>query len=162
MSTIIYEQIKQVDWQKLGAENVPNWLIGLMSENHSVRLKSYEKLDENFVSKGQVTWEQHPPLSSILADETLTFIVTLLIQILQSDVSFNKKLTLDLLTDTVSNIYFQIGNAEEPYQTRALQLYHLVKADIELYKFLLNDPDSSVRDIARELLSFFEADSFPS
>jgi hypothetical protein len=134
--------LDQVDWKSLDAEDVPNWLNDLTSQNKDVYRSAFSNLEERVVLLQEDTMD-YGPASELLKTEAPIFIVPFLIQLLQDETVMGKADIIQLLLHLAN--YVDITEGQEPFRSRAVRVREAVRQGIETYTKLLSHVDPNVK-----------------
>jgi hypothetical protein len=150
--------LEKIDWKTLRAPEIPKWLRDLASDDRKIQLQAYHNIEDSVVHIGATSWENYGPLSEILKTDIPHLIVPFLIELLEHKEVKNKVWILQLLYDLAWNMRLHINEVDDPFRTRAHQVYDAVQAGVETYESLLHDRSPDTRGLASDLLSVFNWD----
>lgn len=156
------EGLKAVDWNKLGAEQVPQYLRSIYScdSKDDECTKAFLELNELLYPEGIMdNWDWGGPRRMMQND--LPHIVTpFLIEIVQETQSINKKYALvGLLRDlcTYETVYRWLGeDGQAQFLDWSRRLRDQVRLGLPLYEQLLGDGDEYLKKYVQDLIKWME------
>jgi hypothetical protein len=156
-----YDQLDMIDWQKMDAAHVAQWLKDLASDNNKTRLNAYHNLDRHVIDPGSQSWEQYGPLSEVLKTKIPFLVVPFLIQLLKTDHVARKDNILALLTDLANKIFLDIDTLQDANdRSEAGNLYHAVREGIPVYRQLYETAlDPVIKETAELVLKLCGEDT---
>ena len=154
------KDINQVNWEELGAANIPHWLQDLQSKDTSLKLhsESYNELWQFLIPENE-SWKDQ---LQMMESEVHHLIVPFLIDILESADSPTHIGSMLELLELLARRWFVRTNFSDtnPNKLRwerwARQINDTVREGIPIYQNLLNNSWASVREGAQELLKVLE------
>ena len=156
-----YDQLDAIDWQKVNAAHVAQWLKDLASDDNRMRGNAYNNLDRHVIDPGSQSWEQYGPLSEVLKTKIPFLVVPFLIQLLEVDHITGKNYILELLTDLANKIFLDIDTLPDANdRAEAGNLYHAVREGIPVYRNLYQTPlEPFMKETAAQLLELCGEDT---
>jgi hypothetical protein len=154
------KNVNQINWNELGAPNVPRWLQDLQPEASNSKLfsESYNALWQ-FLVPDYADWRA---LLELMKSDVHHQVVPFLIDMLEDEKSAsNAGSILDLL-DCLARLWFrrkEISDADsnrQLYENWARRINDAVRVGIPVYQKFLNEVGDSGIDIAQGLLDALE------
>lgn len=154
------KDINQVNWEELGAANIPSWLQDMQSDNPNSKVfgESYNALWQ-FLVPDYADWKI---LLELMKSEIHYQVVPFLIDMLEDEkTASNAGSILDLL-DCLARLWFrrkEISDADSNrllYENWARRINDAVRVGIPVYRKFLNEVGDSGIDIAQGLLDALE------
>jgi hypothetical protein len=152
------DRLAAVDWQALDANHVASWLQDLASNDPSVRLKAFNRLEAEVIDVGSQSWEHYGPIEELLKSNVVVFVPQFLILFLEDTSVQEKENILSLLTDLANKIYLDTGTIKtESDRTKAYRTYEAVLNGTPVYQTLRDTSENiAVQNASAELLRILE------
>lgn len=134
----MFDDLDQIDWAGLHAEQAPQWIKGLVSENQSIRNQSFDEMRDSYIY-------ERPDLAC--------FVIPYILRILEhQEVNSDTELLIVFLKNIRINAgdFFRQGIAAESSK----KIIADIDSSIELYRRLSAAP--LARDAALDLISEIE------
>jgi hypothetical protein len=148
--------LDQVDWKIRHAEELPNHIRNLASDDDQLTIYAQEYIEEKILYGG-INFQDVDRgygISTILASDILSLMTPFLIELLTYEQVKTKAAILSMLRFIVGYVDFHFEG--EIFLDRAKQIRQVIWKENKLYLNLLIDADASVRLSAFSLLSDFE------
>ncbi|MEO1162825.1 MAG: hypothetical protein AAFV98_03490 [Chloroflexota bacterium] len=149
------KQLRQVDWQNLQLEQMPEWICAFASDDEQTRKNAYVYFDHSIVNKGTESPEDVGKLEDVFESEGLVFAVPILIELLKDDAIEDKQRILDVLNGLAWCIHLSKFDALEPYRSRARRVNDIIHNEIPLYRQLHDSTNDFGKAVIEEILETY-------
>ncbi|MBZ0290947.1 MAG: hypothetical protein K8L99_00115 [Anaerolineae bacterium] len=135
------EELTDIDWNKLGKPDIPNWLRNLASVDKLQRFDAFENLESEIIQVR--VFDNEEMLSNVLINNIPLLIVPFLIELVSHDTVKGKHLILYLLEELAS--YIELDESDPDVQHKARQIREAVCTKVNAYTPLLRSSEKDVR-----------------
>ena len=153
------EGLNSIDWDKLLAPYMPNFLRDLTSNDRSVQDKAWGNIGENTIPWTVLVGSRGPSdMLWLVSQDALYATIPFLIELLSYDEVTSKEFILDLLNDMARYVEADMYMPREPrnekdlYRSNARRVYDTVSEGKSKYQELTHDPTVSVAENAAHIL----------